>query len=240
MFLKVVHHFLTLAFVDRLLDDFRSHTSCVSEAERYEKTVYKGNKKSAKINPQEAWMDLIAEASESAPPALQSYMRRLSELDNVPRKEKPFRNWAANSLNLRGQQTLIAGNLWTFLSELREKDQLERKRTGEEEEVICQDLVETNQLVEKVPIENEIVESAPTQKVESITHFSPKTVRKTMKKILKKAPKRSMKIKALRSAVQGAIGISNLMRKKLKAMVSSEIQAYSKKIVVVGKVVTLK
>ena len=78
------------------------------------------------------------------------------------------------------------------------------------------------------------------QTVDNNTLCTPKTVRKTMKKILKKAPKRSMKIKALRNAVQGAIGISHSMRKKLKAMVSSEIQAYSDKIVLIGKVVTLK
>lgn len=212
----------------------------MSEAERYEKTVYKGNKKSAKINPQEAWMELIAEASETAPSALQSYMRRLSELDNVPRKEKPFRNWAANSLNLRGQQTLIAGNLWTFLSELREKEQLERKKAGEEDEMLSPDLVEKRRLDEKSPTENEMVETVSEQTVDNNTLCTPKTVRKTMKKILKKAPKRSMKIKALRNAVQGAIGISHSMRKKLKAMVSSEIQAYSDKIVLIGKVVTLK
>eukprot|EP00979_Chaetoceros_neogracilis_P016718 scaffold9194_cov188-Chaetoceros_neogracile.AAC.1 len=44
-------------------DDYKQHTSCISEAERYEKTVYKGPKKNEtkgrKLTPQESWMEII-------------------------------------------------------------------------------------------------------------------------------------------------------------------------------------
>ena len=44
-------------------DDYRAHTSCVSEAEKYEGALYKGDKqKKQKRNPQEMWMDVVEEA----------------------------------------------------------------------------------------------------------------------------------------------------------------------------------
>ena len=65
-------------------------------------------------------------------------------------------------------------------------------------------------------------------------------LRKNGKKVLKKAPNRSMKIKALRTAIEDQLGIEKTMRKKLKALLSQEIQVDTEKIVVDGKVVTLK
>jgi cell growth-regulating nucleolar protein len=221
-------------------DDYRAHVSCVSEAERYEKTVYKGNKKNAKKNPQEAWKDLITEASDSAPPALQAYMQRLAELDNVPRKEKPFRNWAANSLNLRGQQTTTVESLWKFLSELRAKDQASRNMADNDEKRGDVGSLVVNQIDDVSKTEREKIETISALGVCDSTDLSSKSIRKTLKKVLKKAPNRSMKIKALRTAIEDQLGIEKTMRKKLKALLSQEIQVDTEKIVVDGKVVTLK
>jgi cell growth-regulating nucleolar protein len=222
------------------LDDYRVHTSCVSEAERYEKTVYKGNKKNAKKNPQEAWTDLIAEAAKSAPLALKSYMQRLAELDNVPRKEKPFRNWAANSLNLRGQHALVTASLWKYLSEVWGREQAERKKAEEEEKRLRDERSEKQRLEAEGKTEINTNETTSLKAPDVDIELTSKLVRKAMKKVLKKAPKRSMKIKVLRSALEDALGIKKHLQKKLKMMLVSEIQANSDKIVVDGKLVTLK
>ena len=71
-------------------DDWKSHTKCISEAERYEKTMYRGNSNKKK-NPAELWKDLIAEAADSAPSQqLRDSFQMLVEYDNVPRKQKQF------------------------------------------------------------------------------------------------------------------------------------------------------
>jgi cell growth-regulating nucleolar protein len=222
------------------LDDYRVHTSCVSEAERYEKTVYKGNKKNAKKNPQEAWTALIAAAAESAPSALKSYMQRLAELDNVPRKEKPFRNWAANSLNLRGQQASVTASLWEYLSDVWGREQAERKKVEDEEKRLKDERTEKQRLGVEAKTETDTPETTSEQASDENIELSSKTVRRAMKKVLKKAPKRSMKIKLLRTAVEDTLGIKKHLQKKLKMMLANEIQADSDKLVVDGKRVTLK
>jgi hypothetical protein len=79
--------------------------------------------KKAKVTPQQAWMDLITSSVESAPPNLRDFMQALTHLDNVPRKEKQFRNFASNSLNLRGNKNgdSIVGEIWGLLKRLRDE-----------------------------------------------------------------------------------------------------------------------
>jgi hypothetical protein len=103
-------------------DDYRLHTSCVTEVERYGMGDPNGGKK-AKVTPQQAWMDLITSSVDSAPPNLRDFMQALTHLDNVPRKEKQFRNFASNSLNLRGNKNgdSIVGEIWGLLKRLRDE-----------------------------------------------------------------------------------------------------------------------
>eukprot|EP00541_Cyclophora_tenuis_P008953 CAMPEP_0116557090 /NCGR_PEP_ID=MMETSP0397-20121206/9046_1 /TAXON_ID=216820 /ORGANISM="Cyclophora tenuis, Strain ECT3854" /LENGTH=218 /DNA_ID=CAMNT_0004082507 /DNA_START=76 /DNA_END=732 /DNA_ORIENTATION=- len=217
----------------------------MTEAERYEKTLYKGKKKKAKKTPQEAWMDLIAEASNSAPSSLQAYMCRLSMLGNVPRKEKQFRNFTSNSLNLRGNQAQIVQSLWKYLSDLRATQQAEQQSKQQQQQ--------QQQHTPDETIDRHVCPTVKEAKMEKVGHVeSPKkasseltckSVRKTVRKLLKKAPKRSMKIKALRSAVRDALGLDNnnnkTTKKKLKEMLTNELNTDSKRIKVDGKLVTL-
>ncbi|KAG5190112.1 hypothetical protein JKP88DRAFT_299835 [Tribonema minus] len=101
-------------------DDYATHTTCISEAEKYEKTVYKGNKgKPVKKNPQDAWMDLVTEAAASAatPPAVRAHLQRMADFGNVPRQEKKFRNFLQNSLKLWDAGAIDA--IWRHLEALR-------------------------------------------------------------------------------------------------------------------------
>jgi hypothetical protein len=94
----------------------------VTEVERYGMGDPNGGKK-AKVTPQQAWMDLITSSVDSAPPNLRDFMQALTHLDNVPRKEKQFRNFASNSLNLRGNKNgdSIVGEIWGLLKRLRDE-----------------------------------------------------------------------------------------------------------------------
>mmetsp|Transcript_35378 Transcript_35378/g.85621 ORF Transcript_35378/g.85621 Transcript_35378/m.85621 type:complete len:300 (-) Transcript_35378:1325-2224(-) len=112
-------------------DDFRQHTTCtMTEVGNLVADRTGGSKSKKKQSPQEAWMDLLESSVESAPNSVQSHLRRMvTTLDNIPRKEKQFRNFAMNSLNLgRGSQaTQVVDAIWKHLSQQREKQKQERE-----------------------------------------------------------------------------------------------------------------
>jgi cell growth-regulating nucleolar protein len=89
-------------------DDYAQHTTCISEAAKYEKSLYRPKQGgSAKRDPQAEWTACIAEAAEaSAPGPTRDLLSRLVEYTNVPRKLKPFLNFAQNSLKYRNEPAL--------------------------------------------------------------------------------------------------------------------------------------
>jgi len=185
-----------------IVDDYKQHTSCVTEAERYEKTVYKGPKKNEtkgrKLTPQESWMEIINDSFEKCPPAATSYLETLSSYDNVPRKEKAFRNFAANSLNLRGAHgDAIVSSIWSHLSSVREEKLKDQAKLKEQEQAV----IETSK--EKVETDTESASNAQAKKATSINETKVgKKVVKAMRKALKKAPSNQLKMKELRKLVK--------------------------------------
>ena len=96
---------------------YKAHTSCMSEAQRYEGkfSVPKENKGEKK---QQSWMESVLAALEAAPAAsagLKSYVDRLTQYDNLPRKKAKFVNFAKNSLNLKADREGIAEKLWALI-----------------------------------------------------------------------------------------------------------------------------
>lgn len=99
-------------------DDYAQHITCVSEAEKYEKTLYKP--KQGKANPQDTWNEIIQTACakvDTAPQVVRPYLQRVADLNNVPRNKKKFINFAKNSLRLYSDNVLEA--LWTYLDTFR-------------------------------------------------------------------------------------------------------------------------
>jgi cell growth-regulating nucleolar protein len=89
-------------------ETFRAHVTCMSEAEKYEKTLFRPKTKGGKRDPQAEWTDLIAAAA-NAPgtsAAHKDLLGRLAGYANVPRKVKPFVNFAKNSLKLHNEAVL--------------------------------------------------------------------------------------------------------------------------------------
>lgn len=245
-------------------DDYRKHTSCLTEAERYEKTVYRGPKKGSdgedtsernhkkrKRNPQEIWNDLIAAAASAATdvdPALRRTLEDLTRLDNVPRKEKQFRNFTANSLRLtpRDDRTDLVGRTWRYLAEVRE---LERKR--ETTTTKSHQAAETEPSTTSLPpppqqppslLKKEEKTTAESSKDVSHDDYenivdSRKLVR-TMRRILKKAPERRLRLKELRGKVKTKMNVAKSTKKKLKRMMVKQIQ-HCDRMKIDGKVVSL-
>jgi len=209
-------------------DDYRKHTTCVTEAERYEKTLFRGRKK--KTSPQEKWMELIYTAAEdvSAPVDIKPKLGELSMLgDNVPRKEKQFRNFVANCLKMRDKKKV--DEVWNFLMKVKEDVNAPVKKSVPVEISDKEDDLDTTD--SKV---EETKNALPTSEEDkSINNQNPLTktfteegVKKAMKKILKAAPDRSMKLKHLRTKIQEQLGTED--RKGIKRVIEEQLEAKKK------------
>ena len=89
-------------------EEYRSHTSCISEAEKYQGALYRGNKKkNGKVDPQEKWMNSVRKAATSSKGSrtIVDMLRYLNNQDNIPRKEKKFMNYLKNSYRQPGAQS---------------------------------------------------------------------------------------------------------------------------------------
>ena len=246
-------------------DEYRNHTSCISEAERYEKSIYRGTRKLdesgtghrtqhqkvKKLTPQEAWNQTIHIAAEKAPQSLKSYMDQLTMLENVPRKEKQFRNFTVNSLKLRGAAgEKVKDEIWMLLVEVREG---EKKRVAEEEdEKTKQHSKPTAKKEEEKAAKQSkskavsITDDEPSNNTNSDTFAadlpSQKAVKKAMKKALKKAPNKQLKFKALRKKVQDSLSfkVDKAVKKKWKQHLQQCIDVNPKSMILNGKTVSLK
>lgn len=243
-------------FAMMVADDYRAHTSCMTEAERYEGKLYKPKKR----NPQEEWMDIVETCAESAPAHLKNYLQSMCELDNIPRKEKQFRNFTMNSLNLRGRGEGIVCEVWNLLKGEREKrmavkqaqEQEAQKRRKQEQE-------EKNQVRKSASAkgniddsdgdsDNESAQNAKELSKEASSSSSKpkdsvnkKKVKKLMKKALKKAPNGKMKLKALRKHLGRELGLSKKGTKSLKKLlVQASKDSNKSKILIVGKMISME
>ena len=251
-----------------LIDDYRYHTSCITEAERYEKTVYKGPKKNdsknRKLTPQEVWMSVINESLNDCPPSLTPYIRKIFAYDNVPRKEKAFRNFASNSLKLYGNEgELIVSSLWKHLSAVRQKQSQKRedeqKKKKESEDDVSKVISDDKKDCNENNVENETAEEKIKEELPESTEQNPKEIEKikdsmssstkkdekkivlkAIKKALKKAPKHEMKFKEIRQLMKAQKLLRmNLKKDELNDMIKSVVTKGKKNLKMDGKKVTL-
>lgn len=196
-------------------DDYRKHTSCITEAERYEKTVYKGPKKNdtskRKLTPQEIWISIINESLHSCPPNLTRHIETIVSYENVPRKEKAFRNFASNSLKLYGHggDATIA-SLWNHFNAIRQKraEEKEASSKGNKDSDKCTEKDEAKDSEQQTS--DEKINSKSQDEAEQGDTVCPslplpekKAVSKLMRKALKKSPKHQLKLKELHKMIKG-------------------------------------
>ena len=231
-------------------DDYRAHTSCLTEVERYEK---RAPKKNGKVPPQQMWMNLIADAINTAPGHLKHHLHAMASLDNVPRKEKAFRNFTSNSLNLRGKSgEATVSEIWIFLSDLREEQQKSKQQPApptkdhkatrnqqtEKQGVLdCPANVEDVCSVDKDEACETTGQKNMGGRTTSEIAISKKTVKKAMKRALKMASsERSLTVKTLQKMVHKKLVCD---KKLLKNLVAQNLKS-SDKFVIDGKRITLK
>ena len=167
-------------------------------------------------------------------------------LENVPRKEKQFRNFTINSLGLKGTNgERIKGEIWACLTKVREeekrrKEEEERKRKEQQQKVKEKDAVPDSSS-KKTKSVSESSDGSESSKSSTAELPSKKVIVKAMKKVLKKAPNKQLKFKALRKQVQESLALKSDKsgKKKLKKLLEECVKDNSKKIVMDGKTVVL-
>jgi len=97
-------------------DSYINHTSCITEAEKYQGHLYqakdKENKGEAK---QKEWLKHVHGTSGGIQdPKLRNLLDKLSAYSNIPRKRKKFENFCKNSVNVYDTKTL--DQLWDLFN----------------------------------------------------------------------------------------------------------------------------
>ncbi len=206
--------------------------------ERYEK---RAPKKNGKVPPQQLWMDLITSSIPMAPAHLQSYIRTMSTLDNVPRKEKPFYNFTANSLNLKNKHgSGIVAEIWKYLSDCRRNQLSSIKKSediGESTEVhktavdsLSESVTNNNDLNTNAPPVDNKDATIPKGEIKSdkngTVHVQAdkSIVKKKMKLAFKNSKSKSLPIKKLRKIVKEQFNKDDQMsvKKIIKQMIGQE------------------
>lgn len=100
-------------------NEYATHTSCVSEAQKYEGSLYKGKKE--KLNAQDKWglvLEYALEHVNDAPVSIRTYIPDVCQSGNVPRQQKKFNNFVKNSIRLHSPPLL--DELWAFLEKCKD------------------------------------------------------------------------------------------------------------------------
>ena len=231
----------------------------MTEAERYEKTVYRGPKKGGvnvkspkKMSKQERWLECVADAAQTAPAELRPHFERMAMLDNVPFKPKQFRNFAMNSLHRGGTQQKLVDDMWNLLKGKFDKE-MEKvnnqggsaaKNGGEAKK----DVADENAKQQKGEQDNNnsepkegSLEAEESKASESLVDLDAKTIKKTMKSMLRKAPNRTMKSKKLRKDILKTLALKKAFEKKVEGIMTKHVESNPEKLVFSGdgKKVTL-
>lgn len=192
---------------------------------------------------------MLGNAVAAAPIPLRTHLQQIATHDNVPRKEKQFRNFVANSMRLSHQ---TVDQIWNFLKQLREKQQQQPTQAA-------QDSPKNNSSSSNTPDETKDHPAANVTDAEAVatvtqlentkatqtcdnkdtTHLpSSNDVKKTMKKLLKKEKDKAMSMKHLRKAVCAKYKLLPQGRKQIKRMVQQHCTS-GKKFAVEGTTVRL-
>eukprot|EP00434_Breviolum_minutum_P037485 symbB.v1.2.033236.t1/scaffold4102.1/size44650/2 len=99
-------------------NEWECHTSCVSEAQKYQGNLYQAKESSNKGQlKQDAWVENVRQAisKEGAPipEPERSLLEKLLGFDNIPRKQKAFTNFVKNSLKIWDDRKIEA--MWKII-----------------------------------------------------------------------------------------------------------------------------
>ena len=201
-------------------------------------------------------MDIVQDSVDAAPGHLKHHMQTIATLDNVPRKPKQFKNFAANSLNIRGKNgEALLGEIWDFL-----KAKQDARRKADEQAKVATTTDTTNNqeptqqseqdtIIQPTKEQPESRESASTSTASSsekkqvtsdISASRTKAVKKAMKVALKQAKQNRLTMKKLKKAIRKDLGKDAISKDDAKTLVKQLASSEQKLFTVEGKTVTLK
>uniref|UniRef100_G3MLN0 Uncharacterized protein n=1 Tax=Amblyomma maculatum TaxID=34609 RepID=G3MLN0_AMBMU len=103
-------------------DAYKEHIKCITEAERYggknfKPPVFKGEVK------QQEWTELLSKiiATRDVAPRVRGVFERMQSFNNVPRKEKPFKNFLQSSMGVRNPS--LAQDVWQTIQNAQQSAQ---------------------------------------------------------------------------------------------------------------------
>lgn len=113
-------------------DEWQHHTSCVSEAQKYQGNLYQAKESTNKGKvKQDTWTDnvqkSIEEAGSKISPQIKMLLEKLLGFDNIPRKQKPFTNFVKNSLKLWDERKIA--EIWEVISAATKKPEPQKSQT---------------------------------------------------------------------------------------------------------------
>jgi hypothetical protein len=158
-------------------------------------------------------------------------------LDNVPRKEKPFRNFAENSLNLASarDRSQTVNEIWKYLMVL--KDQQRQQQPvrharevmvgdGEKQKEKSMQAAESTKLAPTSTGPLAVDQDTPQAEIKTdlqADKVTAKRIKKVMKRVLKGSKDNSMPFKKLRQAVRTELGLSRDEKKTLKRLMHQNL-----------------
>mmetsp|Transcript_15459 Transcript_15459/g.27686 ORF Transcript_15459/g.27686 Transcript_15459/m.27686 type:complete len:250 (-) Transcript_15459:60-809(-) len=100
-------------------DEWEKHTSCVSEAQKYQGHMYQAKESSNKGQAkQNTWtqnvVNRIEDPSSNIAPQTKALLEKLLGFDNIPRKQKPFGNFVKNSLKIWDERKI--NEIWEVIA----------------------------------------------------------------------------------------------------------------------------
>lgn len=110
-------------------DEWESHTSCISEAQKYQGNLFNAKESTNKGKvKQDNWTENVQKAIEDAGSKISSHTKMLLEkllgFDNIPRKQKPFANFVKNSLKIWDDRKIT--EIWDVISAATKKPEAQK------------------------------------------------------------------------------------------------------------------
>ncbi|XP_019615519.1 PREDICTED: cell growth-regulating nucleolar protein-like [Branchiostoma belcheri] len=134
-------------------DDYKTHTQCISEEDKYGGKGITGHRMTKGEAKQDAWLKQVQKSMNdaNASPQVRNLWERLSQYSNIPRKKAKFENFVKNSLRIHNNH--LVTQVWEVFSAAQQQQQKEQQKKQkseseqkDKEEVIKDQLTEEKNL----------------------------------------------------------------------------------------------
>ncbi|CAH1258289.1 LYAR [Branchiostoma lanceolatum] len=116
-------------------DDYKSHTQCISEEDKYGGKGVTGHRMTKGEAKQDAWLKQVQKSMNdvNASPQVRNLWERLSGYSNIPRKKAKFENFVKNSLRIHNNH--LVSQVWEVFSAAQQQQQKEQQQDQEKQKL---------------------------------------------------------------------------------------------------------